>query len=60
MIRSILRFIGKIIGWGLLIFLTYFVLGCLNAAFQGIITQPDEDGGPSIKETWEKLIEPQE
>ena len=56
MIGSIFRFLGKIIGLAILIFVIYFILGCYNAAFQGIITQPDEDGGPSIKENWENLF----
>jgi hypothetical protein len=53
---SIFRFLAKLIGWGILIFLIYFILGCMHAAFQGIINMPDEDGGPSIKETWENLF----
>jgi len=54
--RSIFIFIGKTIGLAILIFMIYFVLGCMHAAFQGIITIPDEDGGPSIKENWESLF----
>ncbi len=38
MIGSIFRFLGKIIGLAILIFVIYFILGCYNAAFQGIIT----------------------
>jgi hypothetical protein len=52
----ILKLILKFVGIGIVIFLIYIVLGCLNAARQGIFDQKDEDGGPSINETIQKVF----